>query len=92
MLLLSSSSEFICIPMSGPYADLTQFPNPQVAIVDEDAGQPATGAYLTAAWMNGEVAYKPASGQFPAGDYMAYVRLVANTEDVRVKSGRIRFE
>jgi hypothetical protein len=91
MLLLTTSSEFICIPMSGPYADLTVY-TPSIAIVDEDAVQPTTGAYQTAAWLNGEIAYKPSAGQFPAGDYMAYVRLQAGAEDVRVKSGRIRFE
>jgi len=89
--LLTSSNEYICIPMTGPYADLTVY-TPSVAIVLAEAAQPATGQYNVAAWMNGEIAYKPAAGAYPAGDYMAYVRLVAGSEDVRLKSGRIRFE
>jgi hypothetical protein len=92
MQLLTTSNEFICVPMTGPYADLTTFPNPGMAIVPAEAAQPSTGQYQTAAWLNGEVAYKPTAGQFPAGDYMVYVRLVASGEDVRLKSGRIRFE
>jgi hypothetical protein len=90
VLLLASSSEYVCVPMSGPYTDLTVFTPPYMAIVPDGSGEPTVGQYLTAAWLNGEVAYKPAANQFAPGEYMVYTRVVAGSEDVRVAAGRLR--
>jgi hypothetical protein len=89
MLILASSTEFICIPMSGPYADLTVYAV-SMALVLPGAGEPLVTDYKTASWINGEVCYKPNAGDYAIGEYNAYVRIVAGTEDVRLLSGRVR--
>lgn len=89
MMILASSAEGIFIKLSGPQPDLTIYPV-YVAIVPEESGEPATGDYLPGVWIDGEASYTPTAGQFPAGFYMVYARVVAPPEDVRLRAGRLR--
>jgi hypothetical protein len=78
------------MPVDGPAdVDLSQF-SVSVALVLEGGGEPVTGDYRAANWVNGEAALLVASGDFAPGEYMAYVRVVAPPEDVRLVSGRVR--
>jgi len=87
MLKLETSTEFVCVSLDGPYADLTAYPV-YMAIVPDPSDEPDTSLYQPAAWLNGEVAYKPAG--LAEGLYFVYVRITAGTEDVRLPSGRLR--
>lgn len=92
MHVLGTSNEYICIPLRGPETDLTGYAV-YIAVVAEDAGEPATGDYQTASWINGEVCWKPSTDwatDVGTGSFMAYARIVAAPEDVRVISGRVR--
>lgn len=90
MLILQTSSEKIAIPVTGPVVDLSIY-SVSVALVSASAGtEPADGDYQSAVWLNGEAVMLITKGQYPPGDYMAYVRVVASPEDVRLASGRVR--
>lgn len=86
MMILASSTEYVFIPLDGPYGDLTGYAV-SVALLPDDGTEPADSDYLPAIWLNGEVALLH---QWAAGDYMAYVRISAPPEDVRLISGRVR--
>jgi hypothetical protein len=94
MLVLASSTEYICIALTGPFADLTGYPVSMALVLPGQGagvnGEPADNEYQASAWINGEVCYKPTAGQYPPGEYIAYVRIVAAPEDVRLLSGRVR--
>jgi hypothetical protein len=88
----------VFIPLYGPpNTDLTQYPV-VIAIVDEDAGEPATGAYTAGVWTWKDIragrataALLVSSGTYPNGDYMAYAKLTASDGEAPVvQSGRIR--
>lgn len=92
MYVLATSNEYVCIPLQGPETDLTGYPV-YVAVVAEDAGEPAVGDYQTASWINGEVCWKPTTDwgtDVGTGQFMAYARIVVSPEDVRLASGRVR--
>lgn len=90
MLILASSTEYVSIPVTGPVADLTPFTVSIALIPESTGGEPAVGDYKSAAWINGAAAHLVTAGDYPAGDYMAFVRIVAPPEDVRLFSGRVR--
>jgi len=87
--MLATGTQYVLVPLTGPYTDLTVFPA-GMAIVPAGAPEPDTPAYKTAAWLAGEIAYQPAAGELPAGDYDVYARIVAGSEDVRLLAGRLR--
>ena len=89
MKLMETSTQYLMVPVSGPVDDLTTYAA-YIAIVDEDAGEPADSDYRAATWINGEAALLVNAGDYPAGQYMVYVRVVAAPEDVRMASGRLR--
>ncbi len=86
---LASSVEYILVPVSGPVTDLTVYAA-SMAIVGESSGEPADTDYQAAAWIGGEIAYKPAAGALATGVYDVYVRIIAGAEDVRLLAGRLR--
>jgi hypothetical protein len=86
------------IPVWGPLgADLTSYAC-QVALIRDELGEePADTDYHPGEWVDGEATLKPPGGgswggDFPDGEYMAWVRVVAPPvdEDVRMKAGRVR--
>ncbi len=89
MLKLATSTEFVCVPLAGPYDNLTSY-TVGMAIIPEGTGEPLVSDYKEATWLNGEVAYKPAGGELAAGFYAVYVRILAGDEDVRLLAGRLR--
>jgi hypothetical protein len=89
MCIPETSTQYMFLPVYGPPGvDLTWYPV-QVALVPEDAGEPAPSAYQAAAWMNGQAPLLIGAGPFPPGDYMAWV-LVGGREALVIQSGRIR--
>lgn len=90
MLILASSSEYISIPVTGPVDDLTPYTVSVALIPEAVGGEPALGDYKSAAWVNGEAAHLITAGDYPAGEYLAFVRIQASPEDVRLFSGRVR--
>lgn len=90
---MASSRQYLLIPLpSCPVADPTSYPV-FIALVPEASGEPADGDYKVAEWLNGEIARNPAGkwqDEYPVGEYMAYVRITAGSEDVRLPSGRVR--
>jgi len=90
MMILATSVEKIVIAIDGPADDLTPF-TPYVALVADDGSEPGDSDYHAATWLSpSTMAYLPAKGQYPAGLYMAFARVVATPEDVRMRSGRVR--
>jgi hypothetical protein len=87
MLVLSTSTEYLLIPLTGPVSDLTAYPV-KIALVPAGGGEPADGDYQAAQWIGGEAAIL-LSG-FAPGEYMAYTRIQASPEDVRLAAGRVR--
>ena len=49
-----------------------------------------TGAYSMGQWLDEDAALFIHAGDFPAGQYVAWVRVVTADEDVRRPSGRVR--
>lgn len=90
MLILASSTEYLSIPVTGPVADLTAYPVTIALIPEATGGEPALGDYKSASWIGGKAAHLITAGDYPAGDYLAFVRVVATPEDVRMFSGRVR--
>lgn len=90
MLILASSTEYISIPVTGPVDNLTGYPVTIALIPEATGGEPALGDYKSAAWINGEAAHLVTAGDYPAGEYLAFVRIVAAPEDVRLFAGRVR--
>lgn len=89
MMIPASSSEYIFVPVRGPVTDLTIYTG-SIAIMPEGSNEPVNGDYQAAAWIGGQLAYKPTANQYTAGNYMVWVRLIAGSEDVRMISGRLR--
>ena len=90
MYVPESSSQYVFFAVYGPPGvNLTLYPV-QVAIVAEDAGEPAPSAYQPADWINGQAALFIPKGTFPPGDYMAWVLVTAGMEAPVIQSGRIR--
>jgi len=88
--ILASSTEYIMIPVTGPVDDLTLFPVSVALRLEATEGEPATGDYQSATWINGEAALLVTAGSFAPGQYLAFVRVQAAPEDVRLLSGRVR--
>lgn len=91
MLKLSSSTEFMAVPVTGPVADLTGYAV-SVALIPVAAGtEPLDTDYKAAAWNSaGEAMLLVHPADWVAGQYTAYVRVVAAPEDVRMRSGLVR--
>lgn len=90
MLLLATSTEYIFVPLDGPPGlDLTQY-QVGIAVVPDAGIEPDLDDYQTATWIDGEAAFLPSSGQYPAGQYMVYARISNPPEDIRLESGRLR--
>jgi hypothetical protein len=90
--LLLTSTEYVMVPVTGPPGvDLTQFPV-SIAIIPEIRDEPSVGdpAWRTAQWMSGVAALLVTTGDYPAGDYTAFVKVVAGPETPVVRSGRVR--
>jgi hypothetical protein len=99
--MLSTSSEFMCVPFTGPAGvDLTAYPVSLALVPDSSAAEPADADYKTASWLpcpvhGVDIARQPSGGQkwggeYPPGSYLAYARCVAGAEDVRKPAGRVR--
>ena len=96
MQLYTTSTEYVFIPVRGPKGvDLTAFPV-SMAIVDEQAGEPAGGSYSAAAWATNpdtgatECRLLITAGSLAAGSYMAWVKVTATPEVPVMQAGRIR--
>ncbi len=89
MLKLATSTEFVQVPLAGPYDNLTVY-TVYMAIIPEGTGEPLDTDYQAASWLDGEVSYKPGTGVLVQGMYAVYVRIVTADEDVRLLAGRLR--
>jgi hypothetical protein len=90
MYIPETSTQYMFLPVYGPPGvDLTLYPV-QVALVPEDAGEPAPSAYQPADWIGGKAGLLIAAGSFPPGDYMAWVLVTAGMEAPVMQSGRVR--
>jgi hypothetical protein len=89
---LSSSSEYCYIPVTGPSGtDLTVFPVSIALRLEATGGEPATGDYVASTWVNGEAAVNLATGVYPDGQYLAFVRIQPGVpQDIRLLAGRVR--
>jgi hypothetical protein len=90
MMLLATSVEYLQIPVRGPVnADLTVYPV-SVALMPDNGTEPGAGDWKAAAWLNGEVSLLLGPSVYPAGQYMAYVKVTAAPETVCLRAGRVR--
>ena len=94
MFVMATSSEYMCIPLPAcPVADPTSFPVSVALLREPVAAEPQDADYKAAIWLDGAIARKP-DGQwqdeYAPGEYMAYVRIIAGAEDVRLPAGRVR--
>jgi hypothetical protein len=88
---LSSSTQYVFIPVTGPAGlDLTTTAASIALLAEATGGEPADGDYKTAIWSAGEAVLLISKGDYPDGQYLAFVRVVHAPEDVRLFSGRIR--
>jgi hypothetical protein len=95
MLKLLSSTQYIYVPVTAPgNTDVTAFAVSIALILESVGGEPATGDYRSATWTSTdglpEATLLIAAADYPAGEYLAFVRVVAGAEDVRMFSGRVR--
>jgi len=90
MQKLQTSTQYVSIPVSGPVADPTIFPVGIALLLESVGGEPTDSEYHTATWINGEAVLLLTPEMYPAGAYLAFVRLQAAPEDVRLFSGRVR--
>jgi hypothetical protein len=90
--ILDSSKEYILIPLpSMPAPTLADCDYLGIALIPAAAGgEPGDDAYQAATVIDGEVAYRRTPGDYPPGDYFAFVRVQYGLEDVRLPSGRVR--
>lgn len=91
MSKLSSSTEYMYIPVTGPTGtDLTQFTVSAALIPESTGGEPADSDYKPATWVNGEVALLITKGEYPDGQYLSFVRVLVSPQDLRLLAGRYR--
>lgn len=96
MLKLSSSTKYMYIPVTGPSGlDLTTLPVSVAMIPEAAGGEPGTNDYKSATWKTTpdgqtEAVVLISAGDYPDGEYLAFVRVVAAPEDIREYSGRVR--
>jgi len=95
MQLNATSTEYLFCPVRGPAGvDLTAFPV-AIALVGEQAGEPASGDYQTAAWAGSpapgitEARLLVTAGSLAVGAYMAWVKVTATPEVPVIKAGRV---
>jgi hypothetical protein len=92
-----SSTEYICIPMTGPQGDLSGYAG-EVALIppaQAENGGPVEADWKTASWIpvpggRKELALMYTPGSYPPGEYVAYGRLTADPEKPVRKSGRVQ--
>ncbi len=91
MYLPKTSAQDILIPVYGPDGfDFTPYPV-QIAIIDEQAGEPQTSDWKTATWdSNGVAKYPVAANQFTDSSLFAWVTFATSGEAPVIPSGRIR--
>lgn len=92
MLKLSTSTEYVYIPVTGPDGvNLPDLPVSVALILESAGGEPADTDYKSAIWnSSGEAVLLVSAGEYPDGQYLAFVRIVNAPEDVRLLSGRVR--
>lgn len=94
VFLMATDSQYMSIPLPAcPVDDPTVYTVSVALLREPVTGEPADDDYKAAIWLNGEIARKPAGqwqDEYDPGEYMAYVRIVAGAEDVRLPSGRVR--
>lgn len=91
MYLPKTSAVDILIDVYGPDGfDFTPYPV-QVAIIGEQAGEPADSDWQTASWASNGVATIPvAKNQYPDSSLFAWVTFTGVSEAPVIPSGRIR--
>ena len=91
--ILSGSTPYIYVPVTGPLTDLTGFPV-QMALVARGT-YPASGDWKTAAWLaprSGaakEIAVQRDPVVWPDADYTCYVKVTASPEVLIMRSTRV---
>ena len=90
MYIPATATAYVFIPLDGPQHDLTGFAVSVALVADVSGAEPLTADYKPASWINGEVARLFSPGDYAAGEYMAWVRVVAAPEDIRLPCGRMR--
>lgn len=98
MRVLATSRTYLYIRIDAPDSagDVTTLPDPpEAALIADDGTEPADADYHTAGWIDGEVALLIGPGgdgaiAYTAGDYMAFARITAGSEQVVLPSGRVR--
>jgi hypothetical protein len=92
MIKLSSSTEYLYIPVTGPDGVDLHTTSASIALrLESTGGEPADGDYKAAIWnSDGEAVLLVSKGDYSDGQYLAFVRIERAPEDVRLLSGRVR--
>lgn len=93
MLLLETTKEYICFPVTGPLtAAELEACTVQVAVMGENAGEPDDADWQPGAWIDHEAALKYSPGDYPPGSYLVYVKVTTadGTEAPVMLAGRLR--
>jgi hypothetical protein len=88
---LSTSTEYVYIPVTGPDdVDLSTTVMSIALRLEATGGEPADADYKPAIWNGTEAVMLISKGDYLDGQYLAFVRVVRAPEDVRMIGGRIR--
>lgn len=91
MLKLSTSTEYLYVPVTGPDGvNLTVLPVSIALRLEALGGEPSVNDYAAATWVNGEAALLLTAAAVADGQYLVFVRLQASPEDIRMLAGRLR--
>lgn len=91
MQKLSSSTEYVYVPVTAPDGvDLTTVTMSIALRAEALGGEPSVNDYKNAIWSGSEAVMLISAGDYPDGQYLAFVRLLRSPEDVRLMAGRIR--
>jgi hypothetical protein len=101
VFMLACSREWLIVPVTRQ-ADVTA-DRIYMAVVDASVSEPATADYKPAFWAGQDLVYPgtltgptacylPDAGEFPAGEYMIFLRLVPGSGglDIRWSADRLR--
>lgn len=86
-----TGSAYMYIPVTPPDGVVVTGFNVSIALLPESAGgEPAIGDYKVASWTGNEATLLLTEGLYPIGEYLAWVRVQASPEDLRLPAGRVR--
>lgn len=91
----STGAAYMYVPVTGPSGvDITTFPVSIALRLEGTGGEPLATDYAAATWTTNGTAKEATllltEGLYADGEYLAWVRVQAAPEDLRLNAGRVR--